>query len=290
MAPASCDQALLAALTDRRIETIVDVIATMQAIDRALPDEDGLKWFNLLYLMVTEEISLDIDRHEWVDERWLERLDVVFARLYFDAIELWLVDRDRCPRAWEPLFDRRYHAGIARVQFGMAGMNAHINRDLAVAVQQACEDRGLSPKRGTAQKADFDRVNKVLEEVEIRAMRRMATGLIGQLAEGLGRAGEVFAMWNVRTARDAAWTNGEVLWSMRSLPELGAQYLSVLDRMAGLAGRGLLLPTELWFSADALRSMLDRETPAAGPLREAPSETTLAAVPSVPPFGFGDAS
>jgi hypothetical protein len=38
--------------------TIADVIARMQAIDALLPANDGLKWFNRLYLMVTQEVDL----------------------------------------------------------------------------------------------------------------------------------------------------------------------------------------------------------------------------------------
>jgi hypothetical protein len=38
--------------------TIADVIARMQAIDALLPANDGLKWFNRLYLMVTQQVDL----------------------------------------------------------------------------------------------------------------------------------------------------------------------------------------------------------------------------------------
>lgn len=245
------DARLLRLMRGSRVDTIDDVIGLMHAIDDLLPAEDGLKWFNLLYLMVTEEIERDLAAERWRDGVWLERLDVLFARLYFDAIEQWLRDRPSCPRAWAVLFDRRFVPGIASVQFGMAGMNAHINRDLLIAVVRTCEDCGVVPRRGTAQHSDYNRVNKILEEVEIRAMARMATGVIGQLAVRLGRLGEVMAMWNVRKARDAAWINGEVLWTLRRVPELGEHYIGVLDRMAGVAGRGLLVRTE-WSATRAL--------------------------------------
>jgi hypothetical protein len=271
------DGSLLQALTAARVDTVADVIACMRAVDQLLPPDDGLKWFNILYLMVTEEIERDLLAHRWADEAWLHRLDVEFARLYFDAIVMWLRDRATCPRAWAPLFERRFHPGIARVQFGMAGMNAHINRDLSLAVVRTCEGCGIVPRRGTPQHADFDRVNKILEEVEIRAMKRMATGLLGQVATQLGRVAEVVAMWNVRTARDAAWLNGEVLWTLRPRPELGAHYLGILDRMTGFAGRGLLVRTEPGDAAlverEAPRSELSaraltgKRAPAAGSLR-----------------------
>jgi hypothetical protein len=49
-------------------------------------------------------------------------------------------------------------------------------------------------------------------------------------------------MWNVRKARAAAWTNGELLWHLRATPLLRANYLTQLDQMTAFAGRGLLVP------------------------------------------------
>jgi hypothetical protein len=238
------DAHLLTVLSGPPVDTIPDVIARMQAVDAALPPEDGLKWFNMLYLMVTEEIGRDVAAAHWADGPWLERLDVVFARLYFEAITLWIQDPPRCPRAWVPLFDGRFRHGVARVQFGLAGMNAHINRDLPVAVVRTCEATNVVPHRGTPQQADYDRVNQILEAVEITAMARMATGIIGEVSRDLGRLDDVLAMWEVRKARDAAWTNAEVLWALRPHPQVASDYVAVLDRMTGFAGRGLLIPTE----------------------------------------------
>jgi hypothetical protein len=241
---ASVDPAVLAALDGVPVNTVPDVVARMHALDAILPTEDGLKWFNFLYRMVTEQILADIDANRWQDGHWLTELDVVFARLYFDAIVSWIKTPEQCPRSWVPLFERRYRRGIARVQFGMAGMSAHINRDLPLAVVRTCGACAVVPQNGSKQHADYERVNSILEAVEIRAMEAMATGVIGEMAHDLGRLGDVIAMWDVRKARDAAWVNAEVLWSLRDQPELSADYLAVLDRTAGFAGRGLLIPTE----------------------------------------------
>jgi hypothetical protein len=68
----------------------------------------------------------------------------------------------------------------------------------------------------------------------------LATGLIGALDVALGDVDTVLAMWKVRNARDAAWTNGEVVWHLRDTPHLRRDYLARLDHMVGFAGRGLL--------------------------------------------------
>ena len=41
-------------LLDRTpVHSIEDAIAVMEALDNGLPDSDGVKWFNRLYLRVT---------------------------------------------------------------------------------------------------------------------------------------------------------------------------------------------------------------------------------------------
>ena len=79
------------------VRTTEDVIATMRAIHDSLPDTDGVKWFNFLYLNVTEAVLADTS--VWEDWPFLQRFDVTFAMLYFDAIVNWEQDRARTPHA-----------------------------------------------------------------------------------------------------------------------------------------------------------------------------------------------
>ncbi len=44
-----------------------------------LPSSDGLKWFNLLYLKVTQQVETHPPPDGWENPLWLTRLDVVFA-------------------------------------------------------------------------------------------------------------------------------------------------------------------------------------------------------------------
>ena len=225
-------------VTNANVRSIDDVIATMRAIDALLPDADGLKWFNLLYLRVTEGVKNHPPDGGWQDPAWLERLDVVFAGLYFDAI------RDpRRSRAWRPLFQARTRRDIARIQFAFAGMNAHINHDLAVAVVRTGEERGVVPRRGTPQHRDFERVNTLLEAVEEDVKEFLLQGVLRELDGSLGRLDDVLAMWKVRKARETAWANAEVLWQLRSVPFAAANFLESIERLVGLSGKGLLVPT-----------------------------------------------
>jgi hypothetical protein len=222
------------------LTTIDDVIGTMRAIDARLPDSDGVKWFNFLYLEVTKAVQAD--RSGWKDWPFLQQFGVVFAGLYFDAVASWEREPTRTPHAWRPLLRARNDRKLARIQFALAGMNAHINHDLPVALGRLAEPDGQFPSRDGARYADYRHVNDILGRVEGTVGTVLATGLLGEIEQALGDLDSVLSMWKVRNAREAAWTNGEVLWHLRGTPLLRREFLARLDSMTGFASRGLLLP------------------------------------------------
>lgn len=222
------------------VKTIDDVVNVMQTIDATLPDADGLKWFNFLYLTVTEAVLADATA--WQDWAFLQQFDVAFAGLYFDAIVNWERDPRLTPRAWRPLLRARHDTRLARIQFALAGMNAHINHDLAIALERMAALDGRFPGKDNARYRDFQRVNDILETVEAALRGQLATGLVGEIDLALGDLDNLVALWKVRNAREAAWTNGEVLWHLRAMPLLQRDYLARLDSLTAFAGRGLLLP------------------------------------------------
>ena len=220
------------------VRSIDDVIATMRAIDGLLPESDGLKWWNLLCLRVTEGVKNHPPDGGWQDPEWLARLDVVFADLYFDAIR----DLDRS-RAWRPLFRSRFRRDVARIQFALAGMNAHINHDFALAIVRTCEERGVAPRRGTPQHRDFESFNELLERVQADVKEVFLTGVLRELDGTLGRLDDVIAMWNLQKARETAWANAEILWELRPIPFVAGNFTLSVRRLVELSGKGLLVPT-----------------------------------------------
>src|SRR5579863_3026265 len=121
--------AQLAAATQATPQSISDVLQLMQTIDNTCVDEDGLKWFNWLYLEVTQAVETRVAAGGFNDPAWLADLDVQFARLYFGALASALRDQSS-PGCWQALFERRNQTAVARIQFALAGINAHINHDL----------------------------------------------------------------------------------------------------------------------------------------------------------------
>src|ERR1700682_2907490 len=110
-------------------QSIADVLQTMQTIQATCVDGDGLKWFNGLYLDVTQAVKTRIAAGGFNDPAWLAELDVQFARLYFGAIASGLLARGAAG-CWQALFDRRNQTKIARIQFLLGGTNTPINHDL----------------------------------------------------------------------------------------------------------------------------------------------------------------
>ena len=232
--------AILGTVQPRSIE---DVVAVMTGIDAALPDDDGVKWFNRLYLRVTASVRTAVASTTFHDPAFLAELDVVFADLYFSALRAAeRGDVSQAPAAWQPLLQSRRAPGIARIQFALAGMNAHINRDLPEGIVRSFQTLGGSPLTDHRRRADFDSVNAILERVERDVRGEFSVGLVGALDHLGGDLDNVVAMWKVKAARAAAWTNAQVLWTLRDLPDLRDRFMERLDGLTGLAGRGLLRP------------------------------------------------
>ena len=221
---------------------IESVIARMLAIEAGLPEADGVARFNDLYLAVTRQVAAELDAEEFEDPAFVAALDVVFASLYFAAVDA-AVAGGTVANAWEPLFESRSRPSVAPIQHALAGMNAHINYDLCLALTTAHADAGVELERGSPQHRDYLRLNEILERVQERVKERFAQGLVGVADEALGRLDDVVAIWSVARARDAAWTHAEVLWTLGPVEPLRTQYLAAMGRFVGLAGRGLLVPT-----------------------------------------------
>jgi Family of unknown function (DUF5995) len=235
----SADQDLLQITAGSDAITIADVVVKMQQINDALPSNDGLKWFNLLYLNVTQQVDGPPPPAGWKDPLWLARLDVVFAQLYFNAIADWLQHSASVPDSWKALFESRFTSGIDRIQFALAGMNAHINHDLAIALLQTDSEMNLIPLEDSPERDDFENVNGLLEAVLPEALQYLATGIVGEAAQDAGKIGRFLAIWDVRAARDFAW---DVSDSLRPLSGVARNIaLAAQDQLTGVLGRSLLL-------------------------------------------------
>jgi hypothetical protein len=96
------DPAVVAAVQNAP-QIIPDVVSGMEAIDGLCVIEDGLKWFNGLYLTVTRAVEDRVNKGGFARPQWVAQLDVQFARLYFSTVRSALAGVP-CPGCWGALF------------------------------------------------------------------------------------------------------------------------------------------------------------------------------------------
>jgi Family of unknown function (DUF5995) len=223
-------------------DPIAAVLARLTVIGGDLPPVDGVARFNHLYLEETVAVDAATGTAGFEDPGFIAALDVIFAGLYFGAVDDSSAGQP-LPRSWAPLFAARSDARTAPIQFALAGMNAHINHDLPLALVSTCEGHSVELGRDSPQHRDYQKINDTIAATEARVKHEFLTGMVGVADEVFGRIDDVIAMWSITEARDAAWTNAETLWALRDHPDLTAAFEDTLDGTVGFASRGLLIPT-----------------------------------------------
>jgi hypothetical protein len=217
-------------------QSIADVIASLNAIENTCVDGDGLKWFNWLYLRVTQAVAAEAD-----PAGWIAQLDFRFARLYLSALVAYLAGAST-PSCWRVLFENRDHTPLGRIQFAMCGINAHINHDLAEAIVNTCGATGVRPNHTCPQYADYTALNSTLDAQIDTARHTLHVRLLGDVLPPVSQLEDTLAAWSISAARELAWQNAEHLWHLRGLPEMQSGFLDMLDGFTTVIGKTLLIP------------------------------------------------
>jgi len=217
--------------------TSVDaVVSRMRALEASLPERDGVAVFNRVYLAVTEAVDRRIDGRGFQDSRAAITLDVRFAERYLAAVDAVAGER-RPPACWRPLFQFRRHPGVRPLQFALAGINAHIGHDLALAVVDSCRTLECEP---ADLEDEFERVGDLLVSLEERIREDLMPGPdLLQIADPLTH---LLGSWSLERAREATWSAARALWALRRLPDVAEEFTERLDAAVGFAGRMLLTP------------------------------------------------
>ena len=220
------------------VTSIAEAIARMQAIGAALPASDGLACFNRMYLAVTQTVDQEVSQGFFADPRFMTMLDVVFANIYLAAADAASAP-GTVPQAWRPLVAQRANQEIEPIQFALAGMNAHINHDLPLAVVSTCTDLGTAPEAGS-HLADFQKVDQLLDAAEESVRHSFESAIEQEIDAHLKAVDNLVASWSLNSARDMAWRNSLVLWALRSEQAASALFTDGLAATTALASRLLL--------------------------------------------------
>ncbi|MFI6864991.1 DUF5995 family protein [Streptomyces sp. NPDC050421] len=189
--------------------------------------EDGVAVFHRVYLAAQGGPGGEAGAASGV-------LAVRLAERYLSAVDTAAAGH-RIPDCWRPLFQYRRHPGVRPLQFALAGLNAHAGHDLALAVVDTCRTLRCAP---TDLEEEFDRVGDLLLMLE----ERIGEDLMPERPAVTDPLTHLVGSWNLERAREAAWSAARVLWRLREVPSLAAEFGQQLDAGAGLVGRCLLTP------------------------------------------------
>ena len=221
-------------------DSIDDVLDRMDAIDDALPHDDGVAYFNRMYRQVTRYVDAAVDKGFFQAGDFLERLDVHFGNLFFAAHAADVEGRP-VPPAWAPLFEARRKPATHPLQFALAGMNAHICHDLPFAVVTTCREAGVEPDDGTPEHHDFTLTNEVLAVAYPTVKEWFSTGVVAVLDEAAGTVDDALAQWAIETARAAAWGVARVIHGLHRTPRLLRLFEDGHRATVAMTSRGMLV-------------------------------------------------
>jgi hypothetical protein len=199
------------------VGNIDDVLTRLAAIQtftqttQPLGEHDGVASFNFLYHLITEEVRDGADKGRFTDAPFIRELDVAFANRYLDALRADFQHPGTAPKVWQALIDDRSNRHIGPMRFAIAGVNAHINFDLAFALLNACQKLG-QPLDAGEHHATYQKINDIFDE-QMQPLRQHFENAVEKAIEKL------FGRWLNRgsdlavvVSREAAWTNAAWMW------------------------------------------------------------------------------
>lgn len=233
--------------------TIDDVLARMDAIlERCVLERSRLGYFAALYRDVTVQVKAGIAGGRFDDGARMERLDVIFASRYLDALEQYW--RGETPtRSWKIAFDSAFRWRPVVLQHLLLGVNAHINLDLAIAAAQTCPAAELPTL-----KRDFDEITVILDGMiqGVQARLERISPWLRVIDSVGGRSDERVVGFAISEARDLSWKSA--LRLAACAPEELEEEIALQDEIVSLLADAIRSPGPIM--ASALEIVRLRET------------------------------
>ncbi len=216
--------------------TIDEVIAQLdEIVARSRRENSRLGFFAALYRQVTIKVKNGIASGRFEDGTRMERLDVIFANRYIEALQRFR-SGEPASKSWQVAFEAATSWRLLILQHLLLGINAHINLDLGAAAAQTCPGEKLP-----ALKRDFDEINVILSDLLDKVQQEIAVaspslGLLDRIA---GRTDEIVFNFSLKRARTAAWKFAEQLANLSPEQQLPAmqEHDGKCERLANLIRR-----------------------------------------------------
>lgn len=242
---------------------IVNTIAEMyRRVNAVVPVCDHRAPFALAYLRVTEEWHRRLAGGVFEDDAWTNRIDRVFADLYFQAYDDYAAGRrDQVPPSWRMALDAGRDRQVSALGNFFLEFNAHVNRDLVFALAKV----GLTGPDGRSRKPDYDRGNSIVVD--------LSKPILAEFVERFDPTTDdlevvrPFVVQVILGWRERTWRNAELLVAAPT-PEARAAVAAHIENQVVTEGQ-LILETQRYRNAaevarrDAWCAMHGGQRPAA---------------------------
>lgn len=187
--------------------------------------DDRRAIFLSIYARMTGAVAERVSDGEFRDPEWVGEYLVAFANLYRGAV----YDYERgalaaLPDPWQIAFETADRGDALVVQDALLGVNAHINYDLALAVDEAGVRRDRETKYAD-HAAVTDVIASIVDEAQASLAARDAEGLAA-VDEALGRLDERLTVFTIDECRDSAWRTATALNSRFALRRRFARWIN----------------------------------------------------------------
>lgn len=164
-------------------------------------NQSRIGYFSILYRRVTRRIRDGILAGEFEDNSRMEILDVLFAKRFIDAYELWK-SGSKPTESWRLAFEASKNSENLVLQHLFLGINAHINLDLGIAASETMLGKDLAGIQG-----DFNKINGILAELvdEVKSNISTVSPIFGWLIPLAKGRDEMLLNFSIQLARDGAW-------------------------------------------------------------------------------------
>lgn len=193
------------------IEKIADVISSLEEIVQHCKDtQNRAGYFASLYKRMTMSVAEGILNGSFQDSSRMEKLDLVFAQRYLDALYAYQ-HKIHCSSSWQYAFDNCADTSLTVIQHLLIGINTHINLDLAIAAAQVAPGDSIF-----ALEEDFNRINNVISALmndvqeclcQVWLPMRLLTSIANNRQDAV-------LNFSIGIARKTAWANALLLANM----------------------------------------------------------------------------
>jgi hypothetical protein len=225
------------------------VTSTMKRMQRKVTDLgcDHRAVFATTYLTLTRILRGYIRRRDFFDDRRYLSFQVTgFANYYFRTLRR--LDRGQpIPAAWRIAMDAAMNGDTNAAQDMLAGINAHVQRDMPYVVAEL----GLVTPGNRSRKPDHDRGNEVLNEAYqpvVDAIRERYDPILATTNPTGVIADDALGMEMVKSWREGVWRNAERLVNA-STPEEYQRVVDSIETNAATSARMIVTPQQPGYRA-----------------------------------------